>query len=175
MAGSRTIKTLTALLAAMTVGAFALMLMQSDLPVPTELAAVSAGVSDVQELIVSRPGRLSEAWRNVILHSSVAESADIDQRCHFIIDPAGNITATPRWILQETCDQIAGGEWNATSVGVLLVTDSHRKLTQNQSIALSKLIQGLQKRFAIPRGRVYTHGEINGTSCGMLAGPSESK
>ena len=175
MAGSRTIKTLTALLAAMTIGAFALMLMQSDLPVPDNPAFITAPSSDVQELIVNRPYHVSEAWRNVILHSSYGEVDDINQRCHFIIDSSGNITATPRWIRQEAGDQVGGGDWNASSIGVVLASDGRRKITQNQNDALARLIQGLQNRFNIPRGRVYRHGDINGTSCGMLAASTDSK
>jgi len=171
MAGSRTIKTLGALLAAMTLGAFALMLMQSDLPVPSELAAASASapLNDVKELIVERPYHLSHAWRNVIVHSSVGESADITQRCHFIIDAVGNIIPTPRWIRQEAGDHVVGNDWNASSIGIVVVGDARHAKSANQAVSLRKLLQGLSENFGIPRAQIYPHGEINQTACGLFA------
>jgi hypothetical protein len=168
MAGSRTIKTLVALLVAMTFGAFALMLLESDpiRPTANSLAAVSVPRDDSNRFIreTANPLRFSE-WRNVIIHTSADETSDVAQRCHFVVESNGAIARTPLWDKQQYGRHVSipGANWNSNSIGVVI---AGRKPNAAQSESLRRLLLGLRDTFDIPEAQVYTHSQLNGGPCG---------
>jgi hypothetical protein len=176
MAGSRTIKTLTALLFAMTLGSFLLMLLATESMPPTSIAAnirdPGATGDEVMGLIRQTKYPLRQNWQNVIIHSSNVEPADIVRRVHFVIDANGNIAQTDLWSRQMDGNHvyIYGGDWNSVSIGVLVMTDSSRKRLQVQSDALEKLIEGLRQSCRIDDARVYRHAQLPNSpgGCGIF-------
>ncbi len=172
MAGSRTIKTLTALLVAMTLGSFLMMLMETDPIRPgSPLAGITAGADDSAKVIRDTRVPRRNTWRNIIIHSSAAEGADIQKRCHFVIDAAGVLTRTALWAGQADGNHVNvyGGDWNSDSIGVVVVTDgARRELTPQQAAVLQNLTSNLQRMLGIPDARVYRHGQLPGSpaACG---------
>ncbi len=100
MLGSRTIKILVALLVSMTVGAFALMALETT-PLhssPQPLTAVGSAPGHVTQLIGQASVPLQPIkWRNIIVHSSAAEPANIPERYHFVIGANAQIRPTLLW------------------------------------------------------------------------------
>ncbi len=168
--GARTIKTLTALLVSMTLGAFALMVLETA-PVQPEaqhLAAVGppaggAGQIIRQTLVPIQPIK----WRNIVVHSSAAEAPDIASRCHFVVTPEGQITPTSLWQRQLSGHHVyvPGRDFNADSIGICLIGDfSRNKPPRKQLAALIDLTRAFQPTFRIPADRVYLHSDLDAYS-----------
>ena len=169
----RTVKTLVALLAAMTLGTILLISIDAApiRPPGTHLAAVAA--ADEMELpVVTQTDVPLRKWKNIIVHTSV-EGADVANRCHFVIDSANaseTSTSLPvrsiaPWIQQTNSLHTAKGanDWNTDSIGVCLMGDfSRRRPSPVQWQAMVKLTNDLQKRFKIPAERVYLYRDIGG-------------
>jgi hypothetical protein len=176
MLGSRTIKTLTALLITMTIGAFSLMVLETaPLQSPTPaLEAMVASPSGQQAMAIRdtvvpiQPIK----WRNVIVHST-AEGADMAQRCHFIVAADGTVTPGSLWRRQLAGHHVyvPGRDFNADSIGICVEGDfSQYRPTQVQMDSLVALTQGLQTMLSIPSDRIYLLRDLDATT----ASPGES-
>jgi len=171
MTGSRTIRTLTALFAAMTIGAIALMMMETD-PVRPPLAPVAAmsAPSDTPDKAVYDKYVSFQPlkWRNIVIHSTSGEPGNIAARCHFVVDQpddSGNVTvaATDLWKRQTEGNHvnIPGHDFNAISVGICLVGDySTTPPSHPQVNALVQLVRTLQSEFAVSADHVYLHSDL---------------
>lgn len=172
MASSRTIKTLTALLAAMTAGVFTLMLMETE-PYQPDTSLTAVGVRNPVAAIISDTEAVVRAarWRNIVIHTTGAEGNDVVNECHFILAPAGDgssemlLQATDLWRAQQVARQTRGlGEaFDAESIiGVCIVGDfSVNRPTDEQFDKLVTLVTSLQKHFDIGAARVYLLGHID--------------
>lgn len=164
MAGSRTIKTLTVLLAAMTVGAFSLMVLETA-PIPpasANLAALKGGSVTLGAVEQTTVPLQTMIWRNIIVHTSGLERRDIARDCHFVIE-GGEIKATDRWKRQTSGNHIyvPGFDYDANSIGVCVIGDfSSRAPGNDQLQALATLVRALQQRLRITNDRVYTYREL---------------
>ena len=166
---SRTIKTLVALIFSMTIGASALMLLETA-PArgPAEhLSAVAAPDSSASRAVNDTAVPVQSAkWRNIVVHSS-AEGADIAARCHFIIEADGTVRPTSLWRGQVSGRHVfvAGRDFNADSIGVCIAGDfTTRAPSRRQMTNLTDLTQSLQRTFRMPANRVYLMKDLDGAS-----------
>lgn len=175
MAGSRTIKTLTALLASMTVGAFALMLLASDPIIPPN-SNLAAGFAPRDDDKYSSPAVrvLREnlavplrSWSGVVVHSSVGEKSDIAQRVHFVIDQDTSgraiVTATNLWARQVDGRHVyvAGADWDAETIGIVVVGDlSKNAPSAAQTAELKRLLQAIRAQFGIDDAHICCHSQL---------------
>lgn len=173
MLGSRTVKTLTLLLAAMTIGTFALMVL--------ETSPISPAVANPAALFEARPSAVpvvfdslevrpqSMVWQNIIIHSNVLERRDILRECHFIVDMSDlakgqNIRPTTLWKRQLTGNHtfVPGYEYNANSIGICIMGDfSRRQPTTQQMQALIALVRALQEGFKINADHVFLTRDLD--------------
>jgi hypothetical protein len=171
MAGSRTMKTLGALVVAMTVGSIALILMETApiRPPVTDLSAVARATDELAQAVwrTDEPIKVAK-WRHLVVHTS-AEPLDADFDCHFVVDPSprpdgGHVRATTLWNRQLPGNHIfaTGYNWNADSIAVLLVGDFSKASPSAQQLqALVDLVRSLQQTCAIPADRVYLARDID--------------
>ena len=166
MASERTVKTLTALLAAMTAGAFALMLMESDtVRRPAEPLAAYGTTDGRPADAVPQPEAIAlqqAKWRNIIVHSTGAEGDAIAQRCHFVIAEGPNgepvIHATELWHNQMAGNHVytPDHDFNADSLGICLLGDyTHQPPTEAAIEKLIALTTGLQRTCGIRAQNVH--------------------
>ncbi len=166
MFGSRTIKTLTALLISMTLGALALMVLETApaRPTPQHLAAVASPNELAGKIVHDTAVPFQRMkWRNVIVHSSVNQTPGFAQRCHFLIQPNGKIQVTALWKRQLSGNHVyvPGRDFNADSVGICLAGDfSMQAPPRAQMNSLIELVRTLQPLSAIPADRVYLHSDL---------------
>lgn len=168
MPGSRTIKSLTALVASMTVGTLALMLLETAPIRPTDdtsLAAVSTDSRRTgQQVFTTQVPLKTETWRNVVIHSTGHQGAGISEQSHFVISADGEVcTATDLWRRQVSGSHIfaPGRNWNADTIGITLEGDfMFDPPSEKQFEMLTALVRTLQQACDIPAGRVYLHGEL---------------
>ena len=171
MIRSRMIKTLVALIAAMTVGTLALVLMETAPVHPTviHLSAVVSPADDSSDVIshtdaAIRPGR----WRSIVVHTA-AEGLDADGECHFIVErqPAEDgrfVRATGLWNRQGEGNHVfaAGYNWNADSIGIYLADDFNQAgPSARQFKAIMSLVRSLQQTCGITADRVYLNRDID--------------
>ena len=167
MLGSRPIKTLTALLISMTIGAFALMVLETAPVRPTaqHLAAVSSPAGHPGKIIRGTSVPLQPIkWRNIIVHGSEAEPPDIAERYHFLIHRDGRMAGTTLWKRQLAGHHVyvPGRDFNADSIGVCVMGDFSRSgPPRAQFAALMDLVRALQPMFSISADRVYLHSELD--------------
>jgi len=167
MGGSRTVKTLTALLVAMTLGALALMVLETEPVRPT-----------AEPLTVFRPPPAGAArvihdtrvplqaiqWRYMVVHASLLPSGEAAKKCHFLVEADGEdawkVTATDHWLDQRAGGHI-GGFWQDSSIGICLIGDfSRRRPAPGQFASLIDLVNALQKECRISADRVYLHSDL---------------
>lgn len=166
MLGSRTIKTLTALLVSMTVGALVLMVLETSPghPPAEQLAAVSRSRTPIGGAIYDTVVPIqSIKWRNIVVHSSSAGGSGIEQRCHFVVQPDGRVAATDLWQRQLAGHHVyvPGRDFNADSIGICMVGDfSSRGPSQRQFDGLVELTRSLQGILLMPADRVYLHSHL---------------
>jgi hypothetical protein len=173
MASSRTFKTLTALLAAMTVGAFALIVMGTAPHTPAlPLAAVNTVVENGPTRVICETDTVlrTSNWRNVVVHlTSSLDSATISE-AHFVIVPAADgsddvlLKNTPLWRAQKSGTQVysLGDSFNDETIGVVLVGDfTNGKPSQEQFDRLMHLVRSLQRHFHVGADRVYLPNDID--------------
>jgi len=166
MPGSRTIKTLTALVVSLTIGAFALMMLETaPVEAPAQhLAAVEAGNTEAGKVVRRTAVPLQPIkWRNIILHGSAAERGDILDRVHFLVADDGAIQPTLLWQRQQSGHHayVAGRDFNADSIGICLIGDySRRGPERRQFEAVADLTTTLQRMFRIPADRVYLQSDL---------------
>ncbi len=158
MSGSRTIKVLVALVAAMTVGAFALHIMDvKPSPIPWEDLIAREG-SDYQTDVQVR------AWKQIFIHSTGTEKPDIVDRVHFIIeaDGAGKMVVPTRlWKTQGIGRHVGvtrNKDYNTDSIGICVRgTFTNSAPSQAQMQALVKLVRTLQQMCDISRDKVLLY------------------
>ncbi len=170
MVQSRTVRVLAALLIAMALGAFALMVLETN-PIGSQsnLAVLSKpGEAHNYSVVFETDVPLQPIkWRNIIVHASVA--GGVADRCHFVIRPGaggGDAVAigTQLWKRQAESYHVTvpGRDWNADSVGICLMGDfSRRAPSSGQYSALVQLVQTLQSYFSISTDRVYLYRDLD--------------
>lgn len=177
MAGSRTIKTLTALLVSMTIGSFLLMLLESTPnPTPNPIAAavpVADPGDNATRLIRDTKVTLRNNWHSIVLHSSACEGSDIMRRCHFFVQADGTVIRTDLWArqLEGSHVYVPGSDMNSDSIGIVVDLDASGKMPAAQAQALQNLQAALQKVLAIPNEHIYAHGALCGSTnptCGVF-------
>lgn len=171
MPGSRTMKTLGALVVAMTAGSIALILMEAPpiRPPVTNLSAVAVPTDEFSQVIsqTDEPIKIAK-WRNIVVHTG-AEPLDVDFDCHFVVDPSprpdGSILrATALWHRQVSGNHVfAGGHnWNADSIAVIVMGDfSQTPPSAEQMQALVGLVRSLQRACGISAERVYLARDVD--------------
>ena len=186
MVRSGTIKTLAALVAALTVGAGVLIWMETDPARPTVSLSLEAvkpeSVSGVVSVIRDTDVPLQYIrWGNVVVHDSGRDGPDIARGCHFLIGSSANygdgaVVPTRRWRWQHEGEHISvpGYSYNQNTIGICLLTDSRRAaLTPEQFASLVELVRSLQVTFQIPRDHVYLHSDLGEAGCPGGAFPSK--
>lgn len=170
MFGSRTVKTLTALLVSMTLGAAALILLETAPVEPTaqHLAAVSAPAGNCGRVVCDTEVPIQAIkWRTIIIHGSAAEGPGLPQQCHFLIGSDGRIAATALWRRQMSGEHVyvPGRDLNAVSIGVCIMGDfSQQAPSAAQLASLADLTRSLQRTLEIPADRVYLHSDLDASS-----------
>lgn len=171
MATSRTIKTLGALVVAMTVGSIALILMETAPihPPVTDLSAVAKATDELAQAVwrTDEPIKVAK-WRHIVVHTSV-EPLDADFGCHFVIDQTprpdgGLLRATTLWNRQVSGNHVfaTGYNWNADSIAVLVVGDFSKTSPGAEQVqALVSLVRSLQQSCGITAERVYLARDID--------------
>jgi hypothetical protein len=164
-------KTLGALVVAMTVGSIAMILMETApiRPPVTNLSAV-AGLTDESFQVVSQTDVAIKAakWRHIIIHTAM-EALEPDLDCHFVIDPTPgpdgrSVRATTLWHRQVGGNHVfvAGYNWNADSIAICLIGDySQTPPAASQLQALVGLVRSIQQTCGIPAERVYLARDID--------------
>lgn len=167
MLGSRTIRILTALLVSMTLGALALMVLETAPPTPRaeQLAAIGISKMPLDGAIHNTAVPIQPIkWRNIIVHSSGAGAAGIEKRCHFVLRPDGRVAATGLWKRQLAGDHVyvPGRDFNADSVGICMIGDFRNSgPAQRQFNRLTELTRTLQGILLTPRDRIYLHSQLD--------------
>lgn len=166
MLGSRTIKSLTALVASMTVGTLVLMLLETAPIRPTDdtsLAAVSYDSSRTGDQVFSTEVPVkSNVWRNVVIHATGHEGSGVAEQSHFVLSKDG-LVSTDLWRTQVTGKHIfaSGRDWNSDSIGVCIDGDfMFDPPSEKQFELLTALVRTIQQACDIPADRVYLYGEL---------------
>ena len=180
------IKTLTALVMAMTIGTFVLMILEWDaepLQAPaSRLAAVFAADKDFAQII--RPAEAPYQplkWRNIVVHSAPSPDSLLARGCHFLVHPASGgrgayVTATRRWDRQADGRHIraAGYDFNRSSIGVALIGEfSSQPPSRSQFDVVVALVRQLCRRGEISSDRVYVASVHLGKATPGRAFPAE--
>jgi hypothetical protein len=174
MFGSRTIRTLTSLLAAMTIGALALMVLQTApiKPAVQGLAAFAPPPDTATSLVLATDIPVQPiTWRNIVIHSNVGERFDVSSNCHFVVDVdsagRGRIQPTTLWKSQSLGRHVmvSSRDWNADSVGICLVGDfSRQPPSRAQMQSLLALVRSLQQICVISADHVYLNSDLDANS-----------
>ncbi len=173
MFGSRTIKVLGALLAAMTVGSLTLMLLE---PQPLQgtasqqLAAVSA---DDEQTALAAALRATDVplrarrWESIVVHAEPAAARDLERTCHFLLDMTARgprLRRTPLWNAQRSGGhvRIAGEEFDDSSIGICLKGEFAASAPPAELLrALANLTRQLQRDCQIPAEKVYLYRQLD--------------
>ncbi|MBN2455840.1 MAG: N-acetylmuramoyl-L-alanine amidase [Sedimentisphaerales bacterium] len=133
------------------------------------------------------PAHLERNWTAIVIHHSATENgnAAIFGKWHrevrhwegigydFVIGNGndsgdGEVEVTFRWLNQMTgahCGRTPGNWANKEAVGICLVGDFNRNIpTRRQMQSLVRLVRFLQKRYRIPKSRIYGHKTTPGAS-----------
>ena len=166
MAASRPVKTLTALFAAMTLGAFVLMLLETAPVRPTaHLAVLAHPPAGAAVAVRDAAVRIETSrWRYAVVHAAPAGGRPPAGQCHFLVGPDGQggwrVTATDFWRTQQPGGHISG-YWRDASIGICLIGDfSTRPPAHGQFEALVDLVNTLQETCGISGDRVYLHRDL---------------
>ena len=144
MVRSRTIRVLFALLIAMTVGALALMVLQTN-PIrpPAQFAAIADGnqPGPVEAVFDTAIPLQPTKWRNIVLHGSQAEHRNVADQCHFVIGESGAVVVTALWKQQISGQHVsaAGRDWNIDSI-----EEAVRAAAAEADVGLGKIAQPLR-------------------------------
>lgn len=175
------IKSLVALLAALTVGTFLLLALETRPARPNRAIALSMGKQATSnsavftEVMSATIPPLQGRWLNIIIHDSICDmNGDPTADCHFIIYGPdsdgldGQLRATGRWRKQARGAHIAvpGHDFNAVSIGICLEGDlaDHRP-SPRQLESLADLTRALQRKLGIRSERIYLHTDLAATQC----------
>ncbi|MCK4625414.1 MAG: N-acetylmuramoyl-L-alanine amidase [Phycisphaerae bacterium] len=178
---SRTVTALAALVVAMGVGAFVLIMMETPPARPPVLRADAADGSDATTGTPQSPAERDALlrrtdvpiqpikWRNIVLYDAADNRAappHASGGCHFLIGTAGangdgTVGPTSLWRQQLDGNHVRGGRHpynNENSIGIRLFCDTSRSPpTSGQMSALTDLVRALQVICQIPSDRVYIH------------------
>ena len=165
------IRTFVALLATLTVGTVALMLIEID-PIRPKVSSLIAATPATYDPLETDAPLQRLKWRNMVVHATGVEGARAAEKCHFVIerspgdhpDSAGRIRATDAWKRQVDCDHVAGPNhrFNDSSIAICLVGDFRaRGPSSGQLHDLTSLVQQLQFAFQISRGHVYLYRDLD--------------
>jgi hypothetical protein len=170
MVRSGTIKTLGALVAAMTLGTWALIWMETAparpaVPLPLQATGPNGSAPFLGLLRETEVPIQYIKWRNIVVHDA-RDGAETVRGCHFLVGENGDVRAAGLWKRQEDGRHVVvpGFSYNGNSVGVCL-TPGGGAPTARQLAALVGLVQELQAALQIPRDRVYLHRDLAQTSC----------
>lgn len=130
------------------------------------------------------PKWIERKWETIVIHHSatVSGNAAIFDQEHkdkgwegvgydFVIGNGagsgdGAVEVTFRWKEQKTgahCGGTPGNVGNTKGIGICLVGDFNIKSpTQRQMQSLKQLVSFLQKRYGIPKSKIYGHGSFPG-------------
>jgi hypothetical protein len=168
MTQSRTVKTLLALVVCMTLGIFALVLMQTD-PIRSpllELASVTTGPASLEEVIARTDSPVGAGrWKNIIVHRDGRRLSDPDQEFHFVVHISGGepvVRVTDLWKRQATGRHTfaaGGADWNADSVGVY-VEPFHGHVTTAQVRMARRVCAAIQRLCDIGADHVYRVSDL---------------
>jgi len=167
MGGSRTVKTLTTLLVAMTLGALVLMFLETEPIRPTAqpLAVLSPPPAGAAQVVYDTTVPLQAIrWRYVVVHAAARSSDPIAAKCHFLISGDGrggwSVLATDHWLRQRDGGHV-GGFWRGSSVGICLEGDfSRRRPADGQFALLVDLVNTLQEICRVSADRIYLHSDL---------------
>ncbi len=181
---SRTITTLAALVVAMGVGAFVLVLMETPPASPPVLRAgtqdepdtgVGSGLSRTEIAALIRRTSVPVQpiqWRNIVLYDAANNPAGRNKGYHFLIGASGvsggkSVRSTDLWRQQLDGNHVLAGGYpynDKNSIGIVLFCDSSLSSpTSEQMSALTGLIRELQRACRIPSDCVYLHSNEPGT------------
>ena len=184
MPRSRTIKTLAALLVAMTAGTFLLLALETMPAKPGQADTLAARLgpsgADVSRTITdtSIPIR-ADKWQYIVIHDSAGEAAGhVGDTCHFVIENGqgstedGRLVATENWRRQEDGTHVLRDGYRTHSIGICLVgnLDSHRP-TPLQMERLIALVRALQAKHRISAEHVYRDDDLTGSGSPGLQFP----
>ncbi|MBN1943847.1 MAG: N-acetylmuramoyl-L-alanine amidase [Phycisphaerae bacterium] len=161
---ARTGKVLGSLLAAMTIGALLLMLMESDPPRPSE-----SDLAGVRAVVLDETQPLASIWRRIVVHASDGGKDTLPSRCHFIVratpDANGEWVAPTSLWRQQTPGQhiyVPDKDYNAESIGVCLMGEFDVvPPSRGQFQALLRLVRELQRSCNIPAENVYLRRQLH--------------
>ncbi len=176
---SRTIKTLAALLAALTVGTFVLLALETRPAQPGRLVPLTVlrphNDAVLTEVASAAVPVAPERWDNIVIHDSICDMAmNPTADCHFVIygpasgDLDGTVRATPRWRRQLRGNHIAvpGHDYDAVSIGICLEGDLVAEPPSAKQIeTLTALTRALQRRLSIASERIYLHSDLSAVQC----------
>jgi len=167
MPQSRTTKTITALVIAMTVGTFLLIALETEPIMPPSPALTAEGEGPVATAVADTAVPLdTERWRHIVLHSP-AEGEDIAQRCHFVVR-GSQVTASDAWRSQQprrhVRQLVRGHDYSSDSIGICVMTDFFRAgPSEAEFEAAVRLVTTLQQACGIDRARVLLPRDLNGS------------
>jgi len=172
MFGSRTTKTLTALLATMSLGALILLVMETApiAPVAEGLAALDTSSGQRRQVVHDTRVPVQPAkWRNIIIHAAGSDQTGLADQCHFIIRgvaaaDGSNVTVTSLWKDQRPGrhTNVHGRDYDRDSIAICLIGDFSRKRpTQLQFDSLVRLARSLQQTCRITADHIYLRREVD--------------
>lgn len=166
MLQSRTVRTLTILFVAMTVGALSLMMLETA-PVKDTYITLTASspVSDDTIIFHTDVPVDPVKWRNVVVRRAPNAENSIARACHFVVSNGTQaVEATELWKTQAGGQHTfaPGHDWNSDSIGVCFLGDlNDGVLGSRQFDELMVLMQTLQHHFKVRSDRVYFHSELD--------------
>jgi hypothetical protein len=133
------------------------------------------------------PGGAERPWQFIVIHHSATptgSAADFDRMhrakgwdelgYHFVIGNGtgsgnGEVEVGSRWTKQKHgahTKVAAHPEYNDLGIGICLVGNFDvTRPTDAQMESLARLIRCMMRRYAIPRGHIYGHGQLKPTDC----------
>jgi N-acetyl-anhydromuramyl-L-alanine amidase AmpD len=140
-----------------------------------------------QDTTIWIPKVSERQWQFIVIHHSATptgNAAEFDKMhrdkgwdelgYHFVIGNGtgsrdGEVEIGPRWVKQKHgahCKVTGHPEYNDVGIGICLVGNfdvTHP--TEAQMASLARLVKFLMKRYNVPRGSVYGHGQLKPTDC----------
>ena len=170
---TRTVKVWVLLMAAMTIGALALMALDKQpLSIPPFSLSAYTSLNPIEEVTIPGPGAAPYEWNNIEIYYSQTTSGSIEELAklnnlnsgevnfHFLIHNGsgaadGLIKATQRWLTQNPCRP--GGNWYGSSgtIRICIIADGiTTKPTATQLKRTSALIESLVRQSNLMSSRI---------------------
>ncbi len=157
---------------------------------PVNIAIVAAAAQRTEAVEPYEPEAAARAWKSIVLHHSATSGGSVDAidavhrrrrdadgkpwrgiGYHFVVGNGhsmrdGEIQPTFRWRQQLAGAHAGRHEENESGIGICLIGNfDEAPPTEKQLAALSRLLQTLSTRYAIGRGRVLRHKDVQNTLC----------